>query len=334
MIIHVLHALGREFDYVVGAKVPGLETTVKLSGAPFIILEGDEYPSSALDPAPKFLKYQHHIGVISGISWDHINIFPTEDEYLNQFEKFADATPKGGSLVYNEEDYLAAMVGGKERVDVNRLDYNTHPYKIENGKAYLINEKKEIPIKVFGKHNMQNISAAKAVLERFSVEDQEFYKAIKSFEGAQNRLEAITEDTKAIMFKDYAHSPSKVKASVDAVKEKYPERKLIACLELHTYSSMSSKFLSHYKNSLDNADQAIIFYSPQEANHKQLKKLSNQEIAAEFNYPDLDVINDSNQLLQELESISWENHCLLMMSSGNFGGMDFEYLKNQLSPNH
>lgn len=326
MIIHVLNYYNRDFDYVVGAEVPGFENQVRLSDAPVIVIEGDEYPSSPLDPEPKFLKYNHHIALVSGISWDHINAFPTEEEYVEQFEQFLDSTPKGGVIIYNDEDSLTSMIGGKFRLDVINIDYKTHPYTIKDGKTFLLNGKAEIPVQVFGKHNMQNLSGAKAVLNRFALTDEYFYKAIQSFQGTKNRLEPIIENENFILYKDYAHAPSKVQSTIKAVKEKFPDRKVIACLELHTFSSLNAAYLTQYKGSMEEADLAIVYFNPETVKHKKLQPISREQILSNFNREDIEVFTDANELKDSLLKKDMTNLCLLIMSSGDFGGIEFEKL--------
>lgn len=333
IIIHVLNYCKRNFDYVIGARVRGIENTVKLSDAPLIIIEGDEYLSSALDPTPKFLKYQHHIGLITGISWDHANVFPTEDEYVKQFDLFADQTPKGGILIYCEQDSMALMIGKKERVDVTEVTYKSHPHTSDtDGHFYLTDGKERFPIKVFGSHNYQNISGAKEVLKKIGVTNKQFFEAISTFEGASGRLELLKESEGFSMYKDFAHAPSKVKATVKAMREIAPSRDLVACVELHTYSSLSKKFLPQYKDSLKNVQTPIVYFNPEKVKAKKMEPLTADDIKAAFANKSLTVFEDGEQLEQFLTSQSWKNKNLLMMSSGNFGGIDLKQLADKLKP--
>ncbi|MTI20753.1 peptidoglycan synthetase [Fulvivirga sp. RKSG066] len=328
IIMHVLKYFDREFDYAVGAHIKGFDTMVRLSDAPIIIIEGDEYLSSPTDPTPKFLKYHHHIGLISGIAWDHINVFPNEDEYMKQFEIFADATPKGGSLAYCEEDAMATVIGNKEREDVHRLPYQTHAHIIENGETYLTVGNDRIHTKLFGKHNLQNINGAKEVLKKIGISEDQFYQAIPSFEGADKRLELVKENGNSSIFKDYAHAPSKVKATTLAVKEQHPERELIACLELHTFSSLNKDFLNEYKGTMKYANQPVIYFNPRTIAHKKLEPISAEEIKKAFAEPRLEVFDDSNKMLDFLKQQNWTDKNLLMMSSGTFNQLNFEDLKD------
>lgn len=331
IICHVLRYFRREFDYVIGARVSGIENTVKLTGAPIIIIEGDEYPSSPLDPTPKFLRFQHHMGLISGISWDHVNVYPTEEEYVKQFDRFADQTPKGGILIYCEQDPMALMIGKKERADVLEISYKSHAHASDNnGQSFLTNVKERYPIRIFGSHNFQNISAAKEVLKKIGITPEQFFEAITSFEGASGRLEKVKDNTSATVYKDFAHAPSKVKATVKAVKEIYPSRDLVACLELHTFSSLNKRFLPQYKDSMKAAQVPVVYYNPEKMKRKNLEPLSEADIRSAFANPALTVFNDALKLEDFIKQQSWKNKNLLMMSSGNFGGIDIPVLADKI----
>lgn len=336
MIMHVMKYHGREFDYALGAAVPGFSQAVKLSEeAPLVLIEGDEYATSPLDHRPKFLHYYHHIGLISGISWDHVNIYPTLDEYVNQFEHLADATPKAGVLIYNGEDSLTSIIARKERPDVSPLEYNQHPHHVENGTTYLLTpDGEKVPVKVFGEHNMFNISAAKRVCHRIGITEPMFYQAIGSFEGASARLEKLGEGPENIVFKDFAHAPSKLKASVEAVKQQFPGKRLTACLEIHTFSSLNKEFLPQYADKYNAADEAIVYYNPEVLTKKQLPAISPDEVRQAFNLPRLQVFTDRHALEAHLKNRQWQNSILLMMSSGNFDGMDLKGLTATITENN
>jgi len=327
IIIHVLNYFKHEFDFVIGARVKGIENTVKLSSAPVIVIEGDEYLSSVVDPTSKFLRYKHHIGLISGISWDHANVFHAEEEYVRQFDLFADETPKGGILIYCEQDSLALIIGKKERADVQAFPYRSHPHtRDSSGQFYLTDGNNKYPIKIFGSHNFQNISAAKEVLRRIGITAERFYEAISSFEGAAGRLEKVMENNSTAVYKDFAHAPSKVMATVRALKEISPSRDLVACLELHTYSSLNKNFLPQYKDSMKSAQQQIVYFNPQKMKSKDLEPLTEDEVKKAFNTPEIIVFQDAKKLKEHLSQLSWKNKNLLMMSSGNFGGIDISEL--------
>jgi UDP-N-acetylmuramate: L-alanyl-gamma-D-glutamyl-meso-diaminopimelate ligase len=330
IIIHVLNHCKRDFDYVVGAKVGGIENTVKLSDAPIIVIEGDEYLSSTLDPTPKFIRYQHHIGLISGISWDHYNVFPTENDYVQQFDTFADSTPKAGILIFCEQDAMTSVIGAKARPDVFNIPYKTHPHVIENGRAYLTDDHKKIPINIFGSHNLQNISGAKELLKKIGVSPEQFNDAIQSFKGAAGRLEKVKENESTTIYKDFAHAPSKVKATVKAVKELNPSRELVACLELHTYSSLNKDFIPQYKDSMKAAQVAVVYYNPEKVKDKKFEPLSETIIQTAFATPGVKVFEDKHKLEAFILEQSWKNKNLLMMSSGNFGGMDLPKLSEKI----
>ncbi|HEU5147497.1 MAG TPA: Mur ligase family protein [Chryseosolibacter sp.] len=330
IIIHVLNACKRKFDYVIGARVKGIEQTVKLSDAPIIVIEGDEYLSSPLDPTPKFLRYHHHIGLISGIAWDHANVFPSEEDYVKQFDLFADQTPKGGTLIYCDQDAMALMIGKKERPDVAGISYKSHPHTLDGGRFALTFNKEKYPIKVFGSHNFQNINGAKEILKKIGVTNEQFYKAISSFEGASGRLEMLGENKSVAVYKDFAHAPSKVAATVKAVKETYPSRELVACVELHTFSSLNKKFLPQYKDTLKNAQTPVVYFNPEKLKAKKLEPLSGSDIRSAFANPRIQVFDDASQLERFILSQDWKEKNLLLMSSGNWGGINLRQLSDKV----
>lgn len=330
MVMHVLKGLNKDFDYVVGAQVDGFDTMVRLSDAPVIVIEGDEYLSSALDRRPKFINYEHHIGVVSGIAWDHANVFPTLDDYVQQFELFADATPKAGTLIYCEDDDITTVICRKERFDVNRDEYSTHPHKVKDDGTYLKTDEGKVKVQVFGKHNMQNIAAALAVCKRIGILEKEFYSQISSFRGAARRLELVAENEESKIYRDYAHSPSKVKASTTAFAEQFGGDKMVACLELHTYSSLNKNFIEQYRGAMDSPGTAIVYYNPEVVGAKQLEAISEEDIRQAFDRKDLQVFTDSAQLVEHLKSLPWSGKSLLMMSSGNFDGIDAKSLAGEL----
>ena len=282
---------------MVGAKLDGFDVMVKLTEeAPIIILEGDEYLSSPIDRRPKFHLYKPNIGVISGIAWDHINVFPTFENYIDQFRIFKNLV--SDCLIFCEEDPdLKKLM--KEDTKCKTISYNTPNHTIKNGTTYLEN----IPLKIFGKHNLQNLNAARLVCKELGISDSDFYNNIKTFNGASNRLELIREDTNSSIYKDFAHSPSKLIATIDAVKKQFKDRKLVACMELHTFSSLNKKFLSQYVNSMNNADEAIIYFSLEAIKHKRLDPISKEDIKLAFKNEKLKVINDKEELINHLKDI-------------------------------
>lgn len=331
MVIHVLNYFKRDFDYVIGARVKGVEHTVKLSDAPVIVIEGDEYLSSVLDPTPKFLRYRHHIGLISGIAWDHVNVFGSEEEYLYQFDRFADETPKGGTLIFSEQDSLALIIGKKDRADVQAISYKSHPHSSDNqGQCYLTNGKEKFPVRIFGSHNFQNLSAAKEILKKLGITTDMFFEAIQSFEGAAGRLEKVADNKSSVVYKDFAHAPSKVKATVKAVKEIFPSRELVACLELHTYSSLTKKFLPQYKDSMKGAQIQAVLLNPEKVKSKGLEPISEADIRKAFNSQSIHVFDSGEKLGAFLEKQIWSNKNLLMMSSGTFEGLDLKSLAGKI----
>ncbi len=330
MIMHVLRFHGKEFDYMVGSIIEGFETMARLTDAPMIVIEGDEYLTSPLDPRPKFWHYKHHIGIITGIAWDHINVFPTFAKYLEQFENFADLTPKGGLLIYSKDDKRVADICSIDRYDVTAEGYTTPSHKIKNGRTTLNTDYGQIELQVFGEHNLKNIEAARLVCMRVGVTEKGFYEAISSFKGASNRLELLAKGTKSIAFKDFAHAPSKLLATTMAVKKNFPDYKLIACLELHTFSSLNKDFLKEYKDKFKFADEPIVFFSPETVEHKKLPTITDADIQASFGTKNLKVFSDREKLKTYLESQDWNRKSLLMMSSGKFGGIDLKAMAEKI----
>lgn len=325
MILHVMNYHHIDVDYMVGAQLEGFDTMVKLTNHnEFIILEGDEYLSSPIDLRSKFLLYNPNIALISGIAWDHINVFPTFSEYKAQFTAFINSISQGGVLIYNEEDQEVKNVVEKSENYLKKFPYHTPKYTIENEKVYLPTDQGEIQLSIFGKHNILNMEGARLICNQLGVQDEDFYEAIISFRGASRRLEKIYETPEYIVYKDFAHAPSKVSATVLAVKENYQKKKLVACLELHTYSSLNPEFLQQYKNSLSPADQALVFYSEEALKIKRMQPLSKDLIIESFGDNDLKVFTDAKSLEKYLKEINKENTVFLMMSSGNYGGINLD----------
>ena len=332
MILHVMHYHNIEVDYMVGAQLEGFDTMVHLTEKnDFIVLEGDEYLSSPIDRRPKFHLYQPNIALLSGIAWDHINVFPTFENYVEQFEIFVNQITKGGILVYNEEDETVKKVAEETTNTIRRLPYQTPTYSVENGTTYLDTPEGPMPIEVFGAHNLNNLAGAKWICQNMGVDEADFYEAIASFKGASKRLEKIAEGKGKVAYKDFAHSPSKVSATTKAVKNQYPDRKLVGCLELHTYSSLNAEFLKEYEGALDAADVAVVFYSPDAVKIKQLEEVTYDQIAQSFKRNDLIIYTNPTEFKDFLFSTNLDNAALLLMSSGNYGGLDFEEVKNLIN---
>jgi UDP-N-acetylmuramate: L-alanyl-gamma-D-glutamyl-meso-diaminopimelate ligase len=329
MILHVLNYHDKEVDYMVGAQLEGFDTMVHLTkDNDFIVLEGDEYLSSPIDMRPKFHLYKPNIALISGIAWDHINVFPTFENYKQQFQIFTDAMVNGGSMVYNEQDLHVKDVVESSENHIKKYPYKTPNHRIENGITFLETEEGDLPLEIFGNHNLQNLAGAKWVCQHMSIDEVDFYEAIASFTGASKRLEKVSENSETVIFKDFAHSPSKVSATTKAVKEQYRNRTLIACLELHTYSSLNADFLAEYNGALDAADKAVVFYSPHALEIKHLETISKQQIADAFQRDDLIIFTNPQEFKEFLFSEELKNTVLVLMSSGNYGGLDFEALKD------
>ncbi|WP_370408230.1 UDP-N-acetylmuramate--L-alanine ligase [Tenacibaculum dicentrarchi] len=329
MILHVMNYHEREIDYMVGAQLDGFETMVHLTEEnDFIVLEGDEYLSSPIDMRPKFHLYKPNIALLSGIAWDHINVFPTIENYNEQFKIFTDSLINGGMMVYNEEDAVLKDIVENSTNPIKKYPYETPEYFIDNGVTYIDTSDGDLPLEVFGEHNLQNIAGAKWICQHMGIDEDEFYEAIASFKGASKRLEKVAENKNSVIFKDFAHSPSKVKATTTAVKNQYKERTVLACLELHTYSSLNAEFLKEYKGALTKADKAVVFYSPDAVKIKQLEEVTEQQIATAFERDDLIIYTNPADFKEFLFNQNLENTALLLMSSGNYGGLNFDAVKN------
>ena len=331
MVLHVLSYHDKEVDYMVGAQLEGFETMVHLTEEnDFIILEGDEYLSSPIDRRPKFHLYKPNIALISGIAWDHINVFPTFENYTDQFRIFTDSMIHGGSMVYNEEDPIVKEVVESSENQIKKYPYQTPSHFIENGITHIETAEGDLPLEIFGDHNLQNLAGAKWICQHMGIDEDDFYEAIADFSGASMRLEKIVENKATVIFKDFAHSPSKVAATSKAVKNQYTNRTVLACLELHTYSSLNATFLAEYKGALDTADRAVVFYSPHAVKIKQLEEVTREQIATAFERDDLIIYTNPQEFKDFLFRQNLENTALLLMSSGNYGGLDFEELKTLL----
>lgn len=325
MILHVMHYHDKDVDYMVGAQLEGFDVMVKLTeDNDFIVLEGDEYLSSPIDRRPKFHLYKPNIALLSGIAWDHINVFPTYENYVEQFKIFVDSIVTGGSINYNEEDEEVKRVVEASENQIRKLAYQTPEYTVENGETLLETPEGPMPIEVFGAHNLNNLAGAKWICQHMGIDEDDFYEAISTFKGASKRLEKIAETSKSVAYKDFAHSPSKVEATTKAVKAQYSDRTLVACLELHTYSSLNAEFLKEYKGSLDAADVAVVFYSPHAVEIKKLEEVTEQQIANAFERDDLIIYTNPKEFKDFLFSQNFDNKSLLLMSSGNYGGLDFD----------
>lgn len=326
MIMHVLQLCHKDFDFLVGAPIPGFNQSVKISDAPVIICEGDEYPASALKKVPKFLFYKPQIAVLSGIAWDHINVFPTFEDYTEQFDHFIKSLDKGTLLIYNETDsQLRQLVQGQEE-RLQLIPYRLPAYQIEKGTTRVTLEEHSKALKIFGKHNLQNLQAAALVCKALGINTVHFLEAIKSFEGASRRLERVYENENTIVFRDFAHAPSKVSASMQAVKDQFPGRRLVAVLELHTYSSLNQSFLPHYAHAMDAADEACVFYSPHALKIKRLPAVTPTQIREGFGRQNMEVLHEVEDLKKFIAEQKSQNANLLMMSSGSFGDLGINEL--------
>ncbi|MBT4415098.1 MAG: peptidoglycan synthetase [Flavobacteriaceae bacterium] len=331
MVLHVLNQNGKEVDFMVGAQLEGFETMVHLTDEnDFILLEGDEYLSSPIDRRPKFHLYKPNIALLSGISWDHINVFPTKEIYLKQFELFLETMVSGGVLVYNKLDSQVNQISIDCKRPIRKLEYTMPDYYIDNGISFLRTDEGDLPLKIFGDHNLSNLSGAKLICQLMGVQEEEFNNSISSFKGADKRLESILVMKDRNVFKDFAHSPSKVIATVKALKNQYQNRKLIALLELHTFSSLNKEFIVEYKDSLKSADIAVLFYDPKAIKNKGLSAIDDKMIKKAFNDNKLIIFSNSGQLSDFLLSQSYVNANLLIMSSGNYASLDLDFITSQI----
>ena len=332
MILFVLKQLRIEVDYMVGAQIEGFDNMVKLSyDSRIAVFEGDEYLTSPIDRRPKFHLYKPHIAVLTGIAWDHINVFPTFENYVEQFEKFAELMEMQGRLIYFDGDKNLNEISQHLRRDIVPFPYNTPEHEVRNGITYLMTKKGEVPLKIFGEHNLQNMNAARLACRQIGVTDEQFYSVICDFPGASNRMQKITETENSVAFKDFAHSPSKLKATVQAVKHQYPDRKLVACMELHTFSSLTEDFLPQYAGCMAEADVAFVYYNPEVIQHKRLKEIKPDQVKQAFASDNIVVFTDSKALQRKLREMNFDNSALLLMTSGNFSGINLiEFAKELL----
>lgn len=323
MVLHVLHFHGKDVDYMVGAQLEGFEVMVKLTeNNDFMVMEGDEYLSSALDRRPKILLYQPNIALISGIAWDHVNVFPSFENYLEQFRLFVDSITHGGALIYNSEDENVESIAASSERALKKFAYQTPAHFIQNGITFLETGEGPVPLEIFGKHNLNNLEGARLVCNQLGVMDEDFYEAIQSFKGASKRLELIKRTHDFVAFKDFAHAPSKVISTTDAVKEQYPSRELVACLELHTYSSLNPEFLGQYQGALAQADQKIVYYNPEALKIKRMESISPADIHQAFGDDSILVFTSSDELARHLDAMGKSGKVFLMMSSAHFGGIN------------
>jgi UDP-N-acetylmuramate: L-alanyl-gamma-D-glutamyl-meso-diaminopimelate ligase len=316
---------------MVGSQIEGFDTMVKLSNdAEYIILEGDEYLSSPIDLRSKFLWYKPHIALLTGIAWDHINVFPTWEGYVEQFSNFADTIADGGYLTFFEGDEELVKIANQQKDRIEVQAYRTHENRLSEGKTFLNVDGVEREISVFGEHNLQNISGAKNICNQTGITDTEFYDAIANFKGAAKRLQTLKEKEGSVMYLDFAHSPSKLKATTKAVKQQFPNRTLVACMELHTFSSLKADFLPQYNKAMNEADIAYVYFSPKTVEHKKLDPITKEDVYNAFGYDKLKVFTSSEEITAALKAIDYANTNLLLMTSGNFGGVDLKSFVEEL----
>jgi len=327
MILHVLAHCGIEADYMVGAQLKGFDVMVRLSNtAQVMVIEGDEYLTSPIDRRPKFHLYHPNVGIITGIEWDHINVFPTFDIYREQFAKYIDLIEPDGTLIYCDEDAEVHRVATENpRSDLQKLPYSCPAHRVENGVTYI----GDTPLQIFGHHNLLNLTAARLACRQLGVDDQQFDEAISTFGGASKRLELVKQNSRCAVYKDFAHAPSKLRATIGAMREQYPQRRLVACMELHTFSSLTQEFLQQYRGTMEQADVRYVYYSQHALQLKKLPPLDPAQVQAAFG-GDVTVFTDSKAMVDNLRAMQWTDANLLMMSSGNFDGIDFAQLADEL----
>lgn len=324
MIMHVLKEHGKDFDYLVGARVAGFDLSVRISDAPVIILEGDEYPASVIEKRPKIHFYHPHISVLTGIAWDHVNVFPTFDNYKEQFAIYLRGMEPGSALVYNAEDREVVALVEQEGKNLQHIPYVTPNFKVQNDAVVLATDSGNVALQIFGGHNLQNMEAARKVCNKLGIDDADFYRSITSFTGAARRLEKIKEEEGLIAYRDFAHAPSKLSATLKAVRERYPEHKLVACFELHTFSSLNEDFLGQYAHSMDACDAGAVFFSAHALALKGMPPLDPAQVKRHFANEELEIFQDKDSLKQWISQTTENANkpvCLLLMSSGTFEGM-------------
>ncbi|MCO4294119.1 Mur ligase family protein [Solitalea sp. MAHUQ-68] len=332
MILHVLHQCNIDCDYLVGAQLAGFDTMVRITeAAPIIIIEGDEYLSSPIDRRPKFHLYKANLAILSGIAWDHINVFPTFENYVEQFKIFLDTIQPGGYLAYCELDSeLKKLVENYPNANFEKVGYGLPSYEVVNGLTSLNTDEGKIAIEVFGEHNLMNLNGARLICNKLGVSNADFYQAISSFKGAAKRLELVAKNNETAVYKDFAHSPSKLKATTAAMKAQFTDRKLIAAMELHTFSSLNKSFLQEYDGAMAAADVALVYFNHHTIEHKKLEPITEEQVKDAFNSANVQVFTNSQKLEEYLLAQNWANTNLLLMSSGNFDGIDFKELADKV----
>ncbi|RCW39404.1 UDP-N-acetylmuramate--L-alanine ligase [Marinilabilia salmonicolor] len=330
MLLHVLKETGRKFDFMVGAHIKGFDTMVELSNESDVaVFEGDEYLSSPIDLRPKFLWYKPRIALVTGVAWDHVNVFPTEEEYNHQFELFAQTLEPGGSFIFYQQDPVLQAIAHRHP-ELNALSYNEVETESFNGETLVVCDERNYVLKIFGHHNFQNLAGALLVAKDLGVTEKDFWESMQNFEGAARRLQVLSENENASVFYDFAHAPSKVKATVAAVKDQYPHRQLLAVVELHTFSSLNREFLPQYEGAMENADEAVVFFDPEVVAHKKLEEVTIKDVEHAFAKKGLKVFTDGDKLHQFLAGKRLENSNLLLMTSGNLAGIDVNALAEEV----
>ena len=330
MILHVLNYWKIDTDYLVGAQLEGFDRMVRLSDAQIIVIEGDEYLASPLTPVPKFHFYKPDLAILTGIAWDHINVFPTFEGYVEQFEIFINSIEENGTLAYFTGDKILNEIAPQSGKHLQLKPYNTLKHTISNGQTSIDYRGHDNQLAIFGKHNLQNLNAARIICNQLGISNEDFFKAIENFTGASKRLQRIVKHDNNVAYLDFAHAPSKVQATTNAVKAQFDDYEVVACFELHTFSSLNEKFLHQYKNAMNAADKAIVYFSEHTLKMKRLPMLTKAQVKAAFNHPNMEVFTETEELQTRLKGMNWDKKALLMMSSGNFHGVDVKAFCKEL----
>ncbi len=330
MILHALNHWNIDADYLVGAQLEGFDRMVRLSNAPIIVIEGDEYLASPLTPVPKFHFYKPHFAILTGIAWDHINVFPTFENYIEQFEIFVKSIEAGGTLAYYEGDAILSKIADEQGKHLKLSPYNTIGHTIKNGETSINYRGRKNRLKIFGEHNLQNLNAARIICNQLGINNKRFFEAMESFGGAAKRLQRIVKNEKNVAYLDFAHAPSKVQATTNAVKAQFKNSEVIACFELHTFSSLNEAFLQEYKNTMNAADKALVYFSEHTLTMKRLPMINKRQVEVAFNHPNMEIFTETEALQARLKEMDWNEKVLLMMSSGNFHGIDVKAFCEEL----
>ncbi len=322
MMMHVFKALGKQFDYLVGAQLEGFDVMVALDKKEYSIIEGDEYLSSCLDPRPKFMHYSPQIAIITGIAWDHYNVFPTFDSYKNAFVQLIQSMKEGSLLLWYEGDSDLAELVGEYAQHLKTIAYKESEFVIQGNKCYLISEEACYSLEVFGRHNLQNMNSVIKVCEYLNFNSIDVCTSLSTFKGAAKRMQLLQNNGDLIIYQDFAHAPSKVKATINALRETYPYHHLHCFLELHTYSSLNKNFLPQYYSTVNECDEITIYFDPKALEIKRMEALDLQFIKDSFGRQNMNVIDNPAELKVQMDIARKGRGLLVFLGSGNWAGME------------